>query len=321
MKKKIIRFLSGKYSNEGKAIYDAWYKSFDDSADSSLNNVSPEQIERELERIKQNNLSTLSTPVSSLVYWRIAASLLIIMVAAIVVYMQWGSILDVVDPVKYTEQVTPKGAKLQISLPDGSQVWLNAETKFRYPEKFKRGSREVHLEGEAYFEVAKDAEHPFIIHSGPIITTVLGTSFNIQAYPDEENIEVAVISGKVAVEKVSTQTSPDQLILSPNQKAVLLKTSRKLIREEFRSAEKYLAWKDGRLIADNLSVTNILVLLNRSYDANITLENDALGECHVTAEFEAMPLERVLDFLCAILKTTYSKKGGGYIIHGTGCGK
>ena len=321
MKKKIIKFLSGKYSNEGKAMYDAWYRSFDKEAENSIPDVSSEQLEKELATIKQSNLRTLSASTSPFMYWRIAAAILILAVTGAIVYFQWNTIINTIDPIRYTEQITPNGARLQLTLSDGSQVWLNAGTKFRYPEKFKRGNREVYLEGEAYFEVARDTKHPFIIHSGELMTTVLGTSFNIQAYSNEPNLEIAVITGKVSVEKESAEKSKQKLMLLPNQKAVLSKENQELSRQEFLNAEKYLAWKEGRLIADNLAVSEILQMLNRTYDAAIEVETEALGKCHVTAEFEALPLERVLDFLCAILNTTYSQKGGKYVIHGKGCVK
>ena len=323
LKKKIARFLSGKYSNEGKAMYDAWYQSFDDNADYAQENPSNNQIQNELERIKghnNHNIRSLSPSRSNMVYWRIAASFLILAIASAALYLQWGNIINAIDPITYTELITHKGERMQVTLSDGSEVWLNAGTKLRYPEKFKRGPREVYMEGEAYFEVTRDVKHPFIVHSGKITTTVLGTSFNIQAY-ENEDLEIAVLTGKVAVGKESDRPIAESLVLLPHQKAVLSKNSQELTMHEFQHAEKYLAWKDGRLIADNLSVISILQMLNRTYDATIEVENDALGGCRVTAEFESMPLERVLDFLCAILNTTYSQKDGKYVIHGSRCQK
>lgn len=319
LRKKLVNFLSGKYSEEGRAIYDAWYRSFDDSADTSLAPASPEKIQEELRQIKNHNVRTLSPAPPSFFYLKVAAALLVVGVTVSLIYLQWNRLSKTSDPVGYTEMVTPRGARMQITLSDGSHVWLNAETTLKYPEKFNGAIREVFLSGEAYFEVEKDKEHPFTIHSGNLTTTVLGTSFNIRAYPGGDNLEVAVITGKVSVANGSPDKSREQLLLTANQKAVLKQQSQELTMEELKHPEKYAAWKEGKLIAEDLSVANVIQMLNRTYDATIEAENEALGSCHITADFESMPLERVLDFLCTIVDATWTKKEGRYIIHGAGC--
>ena len=297
-------------------MYDAWYQSFDDSEKPSISDADSEKIEMELASIKRNNISL--SP-SSFSYWKIAATFLILALASGIFYSNWSSIIDSIDPQVQAEEVTAKGAMAQLTLSDGTQVWLNSETRFRYPEKFKRGAREVYLEGEAYFEVTKDPAHPFVIHSGELSTTVLGTSFNVKAYADESTFEVAVISGNVSVEKKGYENQ--KIVLQPKEKAVLNKQSQQLLKQEFSNTGKYVAWKEGRIIAENLAVKDLIAILNRRYDATVVLKYESLGDCRVTAEFESMPLERVLDFLVAILNTKYSRDNGKYVIQGSRCQK
>lgn len=134
----------------------------------------------------------------------------------------------------------PQGGEYQLELSDGTQVWLNAETKLVYPVRFVGGERKVILEGEAYFEVSEDKKHPFIISVGDLEVKVLGTSFNVHGYADEENIVTTLLTGSVQINKQQQVLG----VLRPSEQGVW-----DVSRKHFEAAEvyapAYVQWRDG----------------------------------------------------------------------------
>ncbi|RYZ95824.1 MAG: hypothetical protein EOP47_25055 [Sphingobacteriaceae bacterium] len=129
--------------------------------------------------------------------WLVAASLIGMFITASWFYRY--TILNYISPVHTLEVAAVNGNVTHITLGDGTKIWLNGGSKLKYPETFRGKLREITIEGEAFFDVAHDADHPFIVHTGDITTQVLGTSFNIKAYPDEQLLKVDVVSGKVGI--------------------------------------------------------------------------------------------------------------------------
>lgn len=176
--------------------------------------------------------------------------------------------------VAYNTIETPRGGQYQIFLPDGTKVWLNASSSLKYPERFTSNQRRVTLTGEAYFEVAKDKVHPFIVRTESTSdgqagqeVEVLGTHFNINGYRDEQTIKTTLVEGSVKVSSLSTQNTN---ILSPGQQSIIGNNSF-IIRNVETGDET--AWKDNVFIFNNSSLTNILYQLERWYDIKIDYEN------------------------------------------------
>jgi ferric-dicitrate binding protein FerR (iron transport regulator) len=315
-KKDLEDFLSGKGSEEGKRIFDTWYHSVPEKDHPELE-ASEEKIQAELKNIKTRKVATLPTTRREFFsYWKAAAIALVILSAGISLYI-WKSASKDEQPL--TSYSVPRGKLLHLSLSDGSQVWLNAETQFRCPEKFGDDAREVYLEGEAFFEVTKDPSKPFRIHSGPLTTTVLGTSFNVKAYGAEDINEVAVITGKVSVAQTVDNKPSSEVTLQPGQKAVLTKSTAQLSKENFSDMSHYTSWRDGKLIFEDTPVKEVIASLGRRYNIDIHLTSEALQDCRVTATFDPMPLEKVMYLLCFTLNAEYSRKGDDYSITGVGC--
>ena len=152
----------------------------------------------------------------------------------------------------------PAGQKIRINLPDGSIVWLNGASVIRYEPHFNDSVRFVELTGEAFFEVVKEAEKPFIVQSGRLRTIALGTSFNINAYPDEDIIQVSLLTGKVKIRGQDGQKK--ELILNPGHELVYRQTPNDFIERHF-NVEDVTGWKEGKLIfkaADYHEVTDKL---------------------------------------------------------------
>ncbi len=226
---------------------------------------------------------------------RMAVVLLLVIVAGgfgifIVSQFQKTSELAEVENIMIEKSI-PSGQKLRIFLPDGSKVWLNAASKISYPEKFVGSTRNVTLEGEAFFEVVENPEKPFIVRSGNLITTALGTSFNVKNYTNDSNEEVALASGKVLVELDQEQ----KFILDPGT-AVRYQKGDKSIKKEDKSVKEIIAWKDGILRFENDDLNTVLKKLSRWYGVEFFMEKPYHGEAwKYSGWFENDYLNNVLE--------------------------
>jgi ferric-dicitrate binding protein FerR (iron transport regulator) len=168
----------------------------------------------------------------------------------------------------YNRIITPRGGQYQVSLPDGSKVWLNAASSLRFPVAFKGKERVVELTGEAYFEVAQNATKPFKVTVGgidePMQVEVLGTGFNIQAYADEPVRTATLVNGKV---KVSNGNA--HMMLSPGQQASLKNQQLQTATAEL---EEVLAWKNGIFYLQDADINTIMRQLSRWYDVEVVYE-------------------------------------------------
>ncbi len=188
------------------------------------------------------------------------------------------------------EKNVPFGAKNTIKLADGSVVRLNAGSKLIFPEHFTRDIRTVELKGEAFFDVAKDENRPFIIKTGEISTQVLGTSFNVRYHENEENIEVALISGIVKI----NDSRGNEIFLKPSEMAVYSKNDKNLQKKNF-NVRLITSWKDNILVFEKASIQQIKEKLERWYGVKIKIDLDSPIVGLYSGEFKDEPLDVVLD--------------------------
>ncbi|GEP98275.1 FecR family protein [Chitinophaga cymbidii] len=167
-------------------------------------------------------------------------------------------------PLVYNTITTPRGGQFQVTLSDGSKVWLNAASSLRYPAQFSRGKREVELTGEAYFEVAKKDGAAFTVKASGVEVAVLGTHFNIMAYEDEAQVKTTLLEGAV---KVSHGGSSKRL--SPGQGASLEKSTGALNVEDHVNLEEAVAWKNGLLQFEGNDIRSAMRLIARWYDVEV----------------------------------------------------
>lgn len=187
-------------------------------------------------------------------------------------------------------------------LPDGSVVALNSNSKLEFPKKFKNNYREVTITGEAFFDVIPDPEKPFIINAGKAQVKVLGTSFNVSAYPENETVEVVVETGTVQVvcnEKTET-LEVAEILLKPGEKGILLNSPGKL-EKTMNTDLNYLAWKTHNLIFDETPLNEVVRYLNKAYHTEIKLNNKNLENLVLTAQFE----KKSVDFILNVLQLTF----------------
>ncbi len=240
---------------------------------------------------------------------KVAASITVLLVAVALFFYQKRQIDAEPGKTFMVEESNPAGRKSRIFLPDGSVVWLNSESTISYPESFSEKDREVHLTGEAYFEVTKDSLRPFNILSGNIKTTVLGTSFNIKAHQNAENVLVAVKSGRVAV---NLQGEPSKnVILGPNEMAIYAKDSDNLSKTAFDDPMSQFAWAEGILYFQNTTLREVFSSLEVWYNVSITVEQPGIDLNHIyTGSFKKNEtLRNVLEAIKFIEKFDFKLKG------------
>lgn len=197
-----------------------------------------------------------------------------------------------------------KGVKRSITLSDGTFVKLNADSELKFPEKFSGNTREVYLTGEAFFEVQKDPKKPFIIHSANITTKVLGTVFNIRAYPEDQELEVALVEGKVAINRASNSVD-STIYLQPRDVMSYNKAQDKITKTSNVDLTKIIAWRSNQLIFEDATFDEIVKKLERWYGVKFTISNNVNTEGGFTGKFEDESLEMLLKKISHSIEFNY----------------
>lgn len=230
---------------------------------------------------------------------------------------------------------TKPGSKTQVTLPDGSTVILNADSKLSYPDNFMGNIREVELEGEAFFEITENKKKPFIIHSKNMDIKVLGTVFNVRAYPSETLSEASLISG--AIEVLLINRPNEKILLKPNEKISIthnpgvkqkglasskilnenppLISINKLKLDEADNQLNEIAWTQDKLIFKNENLQDIVQLLERWYGVSIVIENKKLKTEIFTGRFYSESINQVLKALQLTHTFNYSNNNGHIVIY------
>jgi ferric-dicitrate binding protein FerR (iron transport regulator) len=216
------------------------------------------------------------------------------------------------------------GKPQRVTLKDGSTVVLAPRSSISYPEHFGNKTRTIFLQGEAFFDVRKDPNKPFIVQAGELMTQVLGTRFTVKSYEEAETIEVVVATGKVSVYENREKSSRhrDGVILTPNQKITFDKKSQKItpglvetpavVSAPGRTAKQHFVFVETPL-------SQVLATLRETYGIDILVENDAMNVCRFTADLNNLSLYTQLDLICKSLNATYERRGTTLFIQGVGC--
>lgn len=207
----------------------------------------------------------------------------------------------------------PLGSKTKLYLPDGTLVWLNGGSKISYFQNFGIVSRDVEVEGEAYFEVTKNKKIPFNVKSKELNVQVLGTKFNFSNYTDEKEVTVVLLEGKVAF--VDPHKKNPAGYLSPNEKVVLNKESGKTVVSPVK-ASNASEWTNGFLFFDEELLVDIVRELERSYNVKIEIANESLKEYRFYGNFvqRELTMQEILDILASTGKIHYSVKSKSHVV-------
>ena len=173
-----------------------------------------------------------------------------------------------INQISTIEKSTPKGAKSTITLKDGSTVVLNSESTISYSSNFGDSIREITLVGEAFFEVTKNPNKPFIVKSSNVTTTALGTSFNISSYPECRNVTVSLATGKVKVNQFHADSQATSYFLIPGEQIKYQKSTQSFLKSRNKDDEAFL-WKDGILSFNQAALPQITQKLERWYGVKI----------------------------------------------------
>ncbi len=237
-----------------------------------------------------------------------------------------------IHSVSYCEVSVPLGAKSDVVLPDGSRIWLNAGSKIRYASDFNQNSRNISLQGEAYFKVAKNKQLPFIVQVNGLHIRAVGTEFNVKAYDNDGIVETTLIEGKITLKNTSeTHASSNEVALIPNQKAVFVKDKGSLLvkdlSEELKETKKrpvkddkiyilekidplpVISWKDSRLVIRSETLENLAVKLGRKYNVHFVFSTDEVKQFKFTGTLEDETLQQVLDVIKLSAPIRYQMNG------------
>ncbi len=212
----------------------------------------------------------------------------------------------------------PRGAKSRITLTDGSQVILNAGSKIRYPRSFNQNNRNLYLEGEGYFVVARNENLKFRVYTAGLVVEALGTEFNVKAYPEEGMVETTLVKGSVSINREGNNQNTQPIVLLPNQKASfftnaisvestapaekqkspqlanIVTTPARIRIENNINTEVSTSWKEKRWIFERESLGALAIKLERHYDVKIEFETQEIRDFHLTGTLEEESIEQVL---------------------------
>lgn len=219
-----------------------------------------------------------------------------------------------VTEAKYIEISIPKGKLFQLTLSDGTKVWLNAASSLKFPQHFMptKENRMVYLKGEAFFDVTKNKEQPFIVKTENVDVEVLGTQFNVSSYAEDATVKTTLVEGAVVVNDQNENTSSLRLI--PNDQAIFSK-HKKIMHKQKVNTSLYTSWMDKKIILQNESFVDAFKRIERSYDVSITSHNKTLNNTHFTGEFDVENIEEILRTFSETLKFTYEIKGKNITIN------
>jgi transmembrane sensor len=221
-------------------------------------------------------------------------------------------------PQYYT--ITSQADRQQITMPDSSVIWLASYSRLTYTSNYNKEDRRVRLVGEAYFEVRRDTQRPFIVATSTLSTRVLGTHFNVKAEQAEDNIAVTLLEGKVSVAREDSVqgTSEELALLDPDQQLIYNRQTGDVTRMQV-AAYDYAAWKDGVLNLKNMTFQDALRRLEKWYGVTIVVADPAINRCMIHASFKNESLPNVLKTIGMTVGFTYKVESHTVKIEGRGC--
>lgn len=315
------RYVEGKCTPEEVFLVDEWYASLDAASDQAAVFDQKRHLRKVTGQIgialpEETEERPLGRPVMRMVLRYAVAAMLL-------VAFGWGGYFlasrkqslfnegSTVSVRNQTRQVRKH------AFPDGSTAWLNPGARISYSKSgFSATSREVTLDGEAFFEVTHDAARPFWVNSESVHVRVLGTSFNVRARRGEPQYSVSVVTGKVSV----TADQGRQVTLLPNQQATFKVASGELVAEKVPlSDEKMALWQPVSLTFADAKLGEVVTRLQEKFDVTIRLANPDLANCRVKATFDNNRLAEILEMTMQIVDADYQMQNGEIVISGEGC--
>jgi transmembrane sensor len=300
------KYLDGTATAEEKELLGQWYKTINE--DDHIEVVTADETEHEIKHRILYNLHTAIAQDKSdntdtgnrgarmrQMYIRVAsaAAALLLFAGAAIYYTQNNKAAKPADS-QFVSITAPKVMK--IVLADGSTVWLNAHSVFKYPKSFTAKVRQVELvEGRAFFDVVHQAQHPFLVKTKTLNITVLGTSFDVRTYANEGTTRVSVITGKVGVTRPGHANEPAVMLL-PKQQVILSKVNSLLTKEVTKEPVVNL-WCKSPLVFDQENLDNVFKAIEKQYNTHIEVSDKALLDEHVSITLGNQRLDTIMEIL------------------------
>jgi ferric-dicitrate binding protein FerR (iron transport regulator) len=323
IKRLIEKYLDGKATPEEEQTLEEWYASYDsmpgitDGLDGESKTAVPRKMfsaiiaslnEMEENKVRRNNTFQRFKK------FAVAASI-ILLIASWFLYTDYRNRTKKPQDIVWVNIVGENGKVTKNALPDGSFIWLKDDSRMRYDSNQFFSGRTIWLEGEAYFEVQHDARHPFRVHAGKILTTVLGTHFNISVSEDLAAVKVTVSEGRVAIHNKEKELA----VLLPSQQLVFNNNTENF-EKKVVDAVAITGWINGSLYFKERSFADIASEIERKYHVTISFSHPSPAQCRLTASFNAnLPAKDMLTMLCKINGSQLVSSGNKFVISGNPC--
>lgn len=301
----ITAYLSGKATDQERRELEEWVKQSPDNNRyfQEMRNVwqvmhpafNPTEIDVfAAEKNIFANIATTRRNISRtiLLYWQRVAAILVIPLLLLCAYLYLNKDSSPYDAIQYQEVKSPHGTFSEVRLPDGTNVWLNGGSTLRYPLVFRKGERDVLLNGEGYFEVRSDKENPFIVKTNQITLRATGTAFNVEAYNTDSITAVTLVNGKIDVS--FGNSSPVAMV--PGERASFNNTTKQCLITQ-TDPYKWYAWKDGLMIFRDDPLWYVFKRLGLTFNVDIDLKDATLANSPYRATFEHESLDEILRLL------------------------
>ena len=308
----IKKLFKGRITSDELKDLNGWYDSFEKSdADEEVTvfsnrsedneTVKKRMLSRILNEIRPDKSTGTNIYYIAGTYWKAAASIAFLMIVSAGILYFAGAFDKKGIESGWNEKKTAMGEKSVISLADGSKITLNADSRIRYQRRtVGNGIREVFLEGEAYFEINHNNSKTFVVHTGEITTTDLGTKFNVSAFPADNKISVALVEGKVKVSVNTPVPGSTGLDLTPSYELIYDRGEKRSSVEKFDQQEA-TGWLNNILVFRKLPLDEVMVRLERAYGIKFVLPDNTAGRTMITANFMNESYQTVSE---ALKKTT-----------------
>ncbi|QXU43286.1 FecR family protein [Pedobacter sp. D749] len=317
------RYLKNETSQEENELIENWLQENDNphsqwqhynqgQKDQWLENVVFTKIKHSIEA-NEPKIAVISHQRS---IWRSVAAVAAIFFIGLMLYLEWPILQYHLLPTQLTILEVPTNQQKKITLADGSFIWINGNSQLRYPKQFTGNVREVYLSGEAFFDIHHDEKKPFIIHTGKVITTVLGTAFDIKEDKIKHTILVTVTRGRVSVANGKKQLG----IITPRQQISLNLLDNKSTRTVV-DIKQAISWQKRELHFEDITFAEAALELEQRFRIKINFSNDKIKNCRFTGTaLKGEKLEKILKVICAFNNATYQTKSDKSImIDGAGC--
>ncbi len=309
--KLIEKYKSGKCSPYEKKLLEDYLDSFQNNADGwnedemGKHRIVEAKIFAEIIKNlrKDKTYSFTRAFYSPALLKRVASIIFFIIVGSGILYMS-GIFNQKNGAAIWYEKITSSGETTILSLADGSTVNLNAESKLRYPEEFEGETREVYLEGEGYFTIYHNADKPFIVQTKKLTTTVLGTKFDVSAYPENNTIAVSLLEGKVKVSSSEWGKNGKKIVLKPKEK-LLYDKENNICSLAAVDSLKAIGWKDGIYKFENEPLSEVLTQLERAFGVKFELTDQLVLTQKITSKFEKSSIETVAEVIKSLSGLDY----------------